>query len=612
MFYNLSRPYKERSAKETIDKIHGILETHGLLPEEISTANPFPEVYSTILALPPSKGGFSTNGKGRTKEYCLASAYAEFIERIQNGVYTSLSRTMQSQLYREFGYYYDPQEKFLTLQEFHELPEAVSDDLIHYTGAAKDKFIQAYFDRLEFHKASGLVAVPFSCSRSHKEVYLPLNFLLMTVGTNGMAAGNSQEEAIYQALCELMERWAAARVYYNRLTPPAISREYLQQFSAECQIIDSIEKSGRYKVIVKDFSAGRGIPAIGVIIHNVQQDSYRLNVGCDTSFQVALSRALTEVFQGFRNEEVLDKSLLEIPKEFPQYFTSNDEISLELRFEVFCKFTQDGSGVFPPSLFGADSSYQFDASAFSPRGSCREEVEGIMDFFHSLGCTVYIRDVSYLGFPSVFVYIPEISSFGKKNVPASQPTPTYDLIEWDRIESRICQISHNSSEDILDLITILRTLPAYSLITDLLGIKLQAGCFGSLINISFLLALLWFKQGNLNSAAETFRVFQQSCPDEPEYYQVVGKYLEIRASGRTDDETRRELEAELGRTVAVQQACDDLENPDKFYKQMPLPKCPNCSECQLSTDCQTKNLMGVSRILYPAMKETLRTQPESV
>jgi ribosomal protein S12 methylthiotransferase accessory factor len=611
MFSTLLRPYKERSAEETIGKIRGILESHGLLPEEISIANPFPEVYSTILALPSSKGGFSTNGKGRTKEYCLASAHAEFIERLQNGVYASFSRTIQSQLYQEFGYHYDPREKFLTLQEFRGLPEKISDDLIHYTGLAKEEFIQTYFERLDFHKAPGLVAVPFHSSLSQKEVYLPLNLLLMTVGTNGMAAGNSYEEALYQALCELMERWAAARVYYNRLTPPTVPSEYLQQFAAECQVIDNIEKGGKYRVIIKDFSAGIGLSAVGVILHNVSQGSYRLNIGCDTSFQVALSRCLTEVFQGFNNEEVLDKILLKIPQEDPPYFTNDDEANLQLRFEVFCKFTQNGSGVFPPSLFGADPSYRFDASACTPRGSYREEVARLIEFFHSLGYTVYVRDVSYLGFPSVFAYIPEISSFGKKNVSSTQPRLTYDLIERDKIESSIYQIRHSSPDDLLSLTSTLRTLPAYSSVADLLGLKLEADSPGSRINVSFLLAQLWLKLGNLDAAADAFRVFQLGCPDKTEYYQAVWKYLKIRASGRSVAEARRELEAELGQTTAVQQACDDLENPEEFFKQMPSPQCPCCSGCQLNADCLTKKLMGISRILYPVMKTALLAKAES-
>ncbi len=603
MFSTLIRSYKERSAEDTISKIRGILQTHSLLPAEISTANPFPEVYSVILALPLEKGGFSANGKGRNKEYCLASAYAEFIERLQNGAYATFSRTMQSQLYHEFGFYYDPRERFLTHEEFRKLPEKVSDDLIRYSGLAKEEFIKAYFERLEFHKAPGLVAVPFYSSASQGDEYLPLNLLLMTAGTNGMAAGNSYDEALYQALCELMERWAAALVFYLRLTPPTVPDEYMQQFVAECQVIKNIEKGGKYRVIVKDFSAGKGLPAVGVIIQDVQQGSYKLNVGCDTSFQVALSRALTEVFQGIKNEEVLDKLLLKIPQEDPEYFTNDEEDFLDLRYEVFSKFTQDGSGVFPPSLFGADSSYPFNASAFISRGSYREEVTHIIEYFHSLGYPVYVRDVSYLGFPSVYAYIPEVSSLGKKNVPAAQPKPTYNLIELDKIQSMMRQSGNNSPEDLLNLISSLRTLPAYDTVKDLFGLILRAGSPASRINVSFLLAQLWFKLGNLNAAADAFSVFQQGCPDKPEYYRALGKYLKIRASGRTADEARKELEAEMGQTAAVQQASYDLENPEEFFKQLALPKCPDCAECPLNADCLTKKRMEISRTLYPAMKK---------
>ncbi len=45
-------------------------------------------------------------------------------------------------------------------------------------------------------------------------------------------------------------------------------------------------------------SAGKRIPALGIIVRNKEAGTYRLNVGADTCFQVALSRCLTEVYQG--------------------------------------------------------------------------------------------------------------------------------------------------------------------------------------------------------------------------------------------------------------------------------------------------------------------------
>lgn len=613
MFTALSRPYKERSTGETINIIRNILVSYDLSPDITFIANPYPEVHSASLSLPLSKGGFSANGKGRSEEYCLASAYAEFVERLQNGMHAYFSRTLQSQISREFGFYYDPREKFLTKDEFRKLPEEISNDLIRYSGQTKEKFIQSYYEQIASNKMAGAVSVPFYCFRTEKDEYLPFNLLLAVTGSNGMAAGNSYEEAVYQALCEILERWAAALVFYNRLTPPTVSKSYLSQFTEECQIINKIEENGKYRVTVKDFSAGKGIPAVGIIIQNIQQNIYRLNIGCDTSFQIALSRCLTEVFQGYSDEEAFDQVLLDIPQEYPLYFRNDDEDALDLRYEVFSDYIRNGAGtgVFPPSLFASEASYQFDADVFTTKGSYQEEVKRLVEFLHSLNLTVFVRDVSFLGFPSVFVYIPEISTLGKKNAPVTRSLSTYSMIEADKLESGILQLDVNSREDCLSLASRLRTLPAYALIKDFVGIKLEEGSLGTRITVSFLLAQLWFRLGELDSAAEAFMVFQKGNPDESEYYKAMGKYMDLLASGHAQADVHRVIEAELGQTAAVRQACDDLENHRDFFNKLPLPKCPNCSACPLNADCVTRRLLDVSRALYPTMKEALLKQAET-
>jgi YcaO-like protein with predicted kinase domain len=188
-------------------------------------------VYSSRLQLPDVEGDFGTNGKGRSEEYCQASAYAEFIERLQNGLYAKLSRVMLAQLRNEFGFYYAPDETYLTRQDFLELPKSVTTDLIRYQGTAYDRFIDAYFGRLNERHEPGAVAVPFYSTMSRKLVFLPLNLLLMCVGSNGMAAGNTGDEALFQALCELLERWASAEVFYHQLTPPTVPDDFLRKSS---------------------------------------------------------------------------------------------------------------------------------------------------------------------------------------------------------------------------------------------------------------------------------------------------------------------------------------------------------------------------------------------
>jgi YcaO-like protein with predicted kinase domain len=476
-------------------------------------------------------------------------------------------------------------------------------DLVRYEGLAIEGFVQSYFDRLKAHNLPGVVAVPFYCSRSKQEEYLPINLIKTSCGTNGMAAGNSYNEAVYQALCELMERWAAARIFFDRLTPPTIPDDYLKQYPAEFNIIENIQKSGKYSVTIKDFSAGLRLPSVGVIVRNTQKNSYRLNVGCDTSFQVALSRCLTEVYQGMGDEEAFDDISLEIPQEDASCLDQEDEASMQARFSAYSKFTANGTGVFPPSLFRETASYEFDPSIFNGHGSYQEEVETIIAFFHALGYTVYIRDVSYLGFPSVYVYVPEVSSLGKKNVPAHVAKPTYDLIEADKIEPLVYRFKQGHPEDLSQLEASLQTLPIFSVVANLFGIELEEDCPGSFVNVALLLALVWFKLGKLDESAKAFFVYQSNCPDKIGYYQAIEKYVRILASGSSAADSREKLEMELGNTEDVRQACDDIDNIDAFIKRLPLPECPNCSTCLLNADCKTRKLMEVSRRLYPAMTE---------
>ena len=72
MFTTMTRPYKERTAAETIDTIRAILEPLGLAPNEVYEANPYAEIFSSSIALPREKGGFRTNGNRnhrRTTDY---------------------------------------------------------------------------------------------------------------------------------------------------------------------------------------------------------------------------------------------------------------------------------------------------------------------------------------------------------------------------------------------------------------------------------------------------------------------------------------------------------------------------------------------------------------
>ncbi len=609
MFTTLRRPYKERTPEETVRFIRDILDRHNLSPSVTFQANPFPEVFSVSLELPPSQGGFRTNGKGRTREYCLASAYAEFMERLQNGLYLSLSRVLQSQIGREFGFYYAPDESYTSRQDFLALPPLVTEDLVRYPGAGRRDFIGAYFDRLEKRGVPGALAVPFYSTIENRTAVLPLNLLLLSVGSNGMAAGNSREEALFQALCELLERWGAAEVFYRRLTPPSVPDEFLRQYEQEYRIIQAIEAKGKYCITVKDFSAGRGIPAVGVMLENTRQGTYRLNVGCDTCFQVALSRSLTEIFQGFSDEAMIDARLIKIPTENPACFESDDEASRGARYSIFSEFTKDNSGVFPVSLFGSLPSYQFDPATFTPRPNYRDETEKLIAFFHQQGYNVYVRDVSFLGFPSVFVYVPEISALGRKNTEApALDGRGFTIVEWDQVEERACRLKTLPDEELVETAASLSRLPPYMSFTQMLNLKLRPGSAWPQMPVSFVAAQAWYKTGRMPAALEAFRTFRKGRRDESAYYNVLERYLALRATGMAQPETCRQLNADLAQGETVRQVCEDMADPTQAFRHVPLPRCPDCGECELRPDCLTACQLDMARTLYPIMKQQMPRQ----
>ncbi len=599
--FTLSRPYKESNATNTINKIRNILGTLDLMPKETFHANPYPEIFSVRLELEEDKGSFGTNGKGRNNDYSLASGYAEFLERMQNGLYAVFSRTMISKLKEKYGFYYTPDETYLSKEEFLELPERIISDIIRHTGETKMEFIDSYFSRLNENNLAGAIAVPFYDTKNNKEVFLPLNLLLLTIGSNGMAAGNTKAEAIFQAICELTERWGASEIFYNQMTPPTVPDEFLKQFQDECKVIENIEKSGKYKVTIKDFSANKRIPSVGIIVENVKLHKYRLNVGSDTSFQVALSRCLTEVFQGTEDEEKFENTLLDIPKEVAPYFKNDDKNSLYQRYVVFGKFTKDGKGIFPKSLFDAEPSYPFDPAVFTTQDSYEEEVRSIISNFHKNGYDVYIRDVSFLGFPSVFVYIPEISALGRKTTAISTKNMTFNIIELDKIEPLIFDFENCSDKDLYRIADTLKNFDTNSTLPGLFNIKIKPKSPWSTFNTSFFLAQIWYKLGDIDKCMGNFKRFMEKRKDDNKYYGTVVSCLNLMAEGLSEEIIKEKIKEDGFDAELVDEVINDLSNPSDIFKYTILPKCPNCSECGLNKDCLTKSKMVIADKLYPVM-----------
>ncbi|MDR2204911.1 MAG: YcaO-like family protein [Flavobacteriaceae bacterium] len=586
---NNIRPYKENSPLHTIFRIQNILADINILTTAPYSGRPFSEIYSVRIEAIDEQGSFGTNGKGRTQLYCLASAYAEFVERVQNLMFTGLSglnKLMLKKSLLETGFYYYPDEKLMTKEEFMVLPDKILSDFFPNKDKKRiQELSDIIYEQLNENNVEGLVSVPFFSIKENKVVYIPYNFLFTVTGSNGMASGNSISEASFQSLCEIYERNAGTTVYTERLTPPVIDLEFLEKFPEELNLLKEIQSKG-FETKVLDFSCGKKFPVVGLLLIDRTKNKYRLNVGSDTNFKVALSRVITEIFQGSKDLDVINKSLLDFPsKETVPFLYENTPDDIEEREKNITKFMKDGSGIFPESLFGEVPSYDFDETAFKPKKSYEEEVKYLLNLANNLDYDVYMRDVSVLGFPAVFIYIPNISILGQKsfsnkdNINISKDL----IVKIDELENLLIpfdkliydQTKINRAIEIIESLDLVSVNNEEYKLKNLFKLEFKKDSSWNNIPTSFFMILLTILAKDFKKSIHYLDLFiNQMKLGNNLYYKEIKEYLTCLSNNKSVKHINKNI-------------VENLSTPESLFKFIKYPNCPDCSNCELNKECNS-------------------------
>ncbi|MBN2833451.1 MAG: YcaO-like family protein [Candidatus Delongbacteria bacterium] len=590
------RKYKSVKPTETVNKIRNIFSKFDYFVFEELWLNVNDEIYSARVTSDFKDGYFGTNGKGRTREFTLASAYAEHIERLQNQLLSgtlSFNRILLNKIKEESGFFYFPDETFIKKEEFYNLPDAFFQDL-HGSSEFNKDFIESYYDRINQNSYEGVLGVPFYDVRNDKTINFPFNFLQMLCGSNGMAAGNTPEEAIFQAICELIERYCAAQVFFKRLTPPTIPDSFLMKYTAEFSLLNKIREETGYQIIVKDFSANTKLPAVGLIIIDSKNGKYRLNIGAETCFPVALSRCITEIYQGFTNNTIQDK-MIPIPEKEYEHFTKDNKQAKILRTNSFMHHCQNATGLFSIKLFDATPSYEFDEEVFiSSSRNYKEELNLLKDKILKYGNDIYIRDNSFLGFPTYHVYIPSFSPLGQESAITFLNNEIlirdkyedimfpFDELNSEKMESVYSSIESFKSSS--DLLTVKSTV---SYLKSMLKLEFKNNYYWNSLPVSFLLLLTYIKEQNFKKAAKIIDVFikENNCQDN-KYYQGAKLYLKMKTKKYDDSKIISELQKKGFDETMISEILSDL-NENNVMKGIDLPSCPDCNSCTISENCLT-------------------------
>lgn len=302
--------YKERVPQETIEVIKKFFIQEKQFKIKIlrceKKANI--DIWSCTLALYYNNNLILTsNGKGCSEQYALASGYSELYERFCNKVFwlnnPFIFNKVISQNYQSKNYYLHPDEKYLNYEDaifyIKDYISAVSD-----SESNPKEFFTNIFD-------GQFIGIPFTEINENDKIFLDPRLIYQVKYSSGMAAGNTFFEAFNQGASELCEHFISG-IYltdpykkYYRLNLSNIENVKLQK------IIKQIENSDN-DLYVYDFSYNCNLPVLMSMLVNHITKSVSINIGSFPVFEIALERVLTELYQGSGNYDYV-KTIGHIP-----------------------------------------------------------------------------------------------------------------------------------------------------------------------------------------------------------------------------------------------------------------------------------------------------------
>ena len=132
-----------------------------------------------------------------------------------------------------------------------------------------------------------------------RTVLVPFDWFWTINEFNGSSAGNCNEEAICQGICEIVERHVSAVVSRGRIKVPLIEAASINDPVAQ-ELISRYERAG-IRLCLSDFTCGMGIPSIGAMAWDPATFPAKSEIvwtaGTMPGANKALCRALTEVAQ---------------------------------------------------------------------------------------------------------------------------------------------------------------------------------------------------------------------------------------------------------------------------------------------------------------------------
>lgn len=591
------RKYKDEIPLNTINRIRNIFTDLGILTIETGWQNSAKDFYSVTLTI--ENTSIRSNGKGTTNEYALASAYAELLERIQNQSHFRLSMDFGKENFEYMGFFYAPDEKCFTIDE---LLDSDEDWINTQLGRIKSNIdIKELLDKWTYisyeHIPCDFIALPYLNISNNSLSHIPIKMVSKMYMSNGMCAGNTPQEALVQGISEIIERYVNKEIIMKKITPPTIPREYIKKYPRIDSMINSIELSGNYRIILKDCSLNEGYPVVCAIFINRNDQTYFIKFGSHPIFEIAAERTLTELLQGQNIKNMMGL------KEFSYKSNIDDEHDNLLNILV------NGSGAYPIELFSHEFSYEFQKFENLYKLNNIEMFKYMVNFIESKGFDIFIRDVSYLNFPSYHVIIPGLSEIEEfDDIRAIDRYSRYNAIK-----RHIRNLENLSEESINEVFNFFEKekYNRFSSIPQFLNLKTKAVFPWYYSSIDLFIGVLHYHLGNLDEAFNIFDRFIdqlkfRSYKNKAEitYYKCIRDYIGARLNGLNQNEAIKTLQLFYPVNI-IKGVLGDIGKPEAVFNRYGQLQCWNCNDCKLKSHCFNQ----ITDCIYKTLKERYASNP---
>lgn len=410
---------KNAPLEQSIAKMKDVLSKNGYQITFSTQKHPLSHCYSVNLTSMEAPEHIYSNGKGICSQASIASALGEYIERLQtNNFFSDFYLPSRKHYPDEVAFEFGGNYLNDTLRSVYNPHGEISDeDLVDYNSDYKDK----------------VVALPFINHTTKEETYIPVNILNNLYVSNGLASGNTPDEAKVQALSEVIERHVKIEIIKKGYALPVYPNEILQSYEKLYDDISTLRDDG-YIIDVLDASLGGKFPVTAISFINPKNGTLFVSFGSHPILQVSLERTMTELMQG-RDMDNLDN--FEIPTFDMSIVSSN--LNLESHFI-------DSNGKLGFGFLSNKKSFKYSSWKYNGTNT-QDELNYLLDIFMKLEKEIYIREYDYLGFYSCQIIVPDFSEI----------YPVEDLIYNNKnigkqIRNLVLNFKSYDQEEILDSI----------------------------------------------------------------------------------------------------------------------------------------------------------------